>query len=565
MDLKSQVAVELDLQLNIKTAELLEVPPEASLGDFALPCFSFAKNLKKAPNAIAQEFAQKITAGKLIERVEIAGPYVNIFLRREAVSELVISEVLKKREVFGAKCSSGEKVMVEYSQPNSHKAFHVGHIRNTSMGEALSRILTYAGKDVVQANYSGDTGMHVAKWIWCYQQFHKEEEPPKEFGKLGKWLASIYVEAVGKLSENEELQGEVDKINLALDLREDEELMTLWKKTKQWSVDEFIQIYEDLGAHFDIWWWESEMELRGKEVSQELLNKSIAERSEGAIIINLEEYKLGVWVLLRKDGTPLYSAKDIALAEIKFQKYKIDRAVYVIGAAQSMHMKQLFKTLELMGFEQAKKCFHLSYEEVRLPEGKMSSRTGNNILYNDLRDEVFAVAREGVKIRHEDWNDEQVETAVCAIGICAMKFEMIFRDNNKPVVFDAKKVCDFEGDTGPYIQYTNARCNSILTKLDKKIEGFDLTLLTADKEYALVKMLERFPLVIKEIATNYEPSLLARYALELAKLFSTFYHECKVVGEEENVEMARAALVMATQTVLDRSLYLLGIKAPAQM
>jgi arginyl-tRNA synthetase len=546
-------------------SELLEIPPEERLGDYALPCFPFAKELKRAPNLVAKELAAKVVPDAVIAKAEAAGSYLNLFLNRETVIRSAVTQILKEKERYGAGGHKKERVMIEYSQPNTHKAFHVGHLRGTSIGEALARILRHAGFDVVQANYSGDTGMHVAKWLWCYTRFHKGEGPPK--GEKGAWLASIYVEAVKRLDEKPELQADVDRVNLALDEGKEKELLRLWKETRQWSIEEFKRIYKELDARFDVWWFEREMEARAKAVSRELVKKGIAEVSDDAVIVNLEKEGLGVWVLLRKDGTPLYSAKDLALAEKKFTEYRIGRSVYVIGRAQALHMQQLFRTLELMRFEQAKRCFHLDYEEVRLPEGKISSRTGQNILYTDVRDEVFAYTEKEVRSRHDDWSDEKIQGVVKAVAVCALKFEMVYRDHNRPIVYDVAKVCDFEGDTGPYVQYTHARCNSILAKLGKKptVQGAAFRALTTDHEYRLAKELLRFPAAVEEIASHLYPSSLAKYGLELSKALNMFYHECRVIGEQPEVENGRALLVEATRIVLEQSLTLLGIEAPKQM
>jgi arginyl-tRNA synthetase len=544
---------------HVKT--LLEVPPDEKLGDYALPCFSFAKELKKAPPQIAAELAEKIGEDELIATAKATGPYLNLFLKRELVTQEVISAILNRSGSFGPGSLRKERVMVEYSQPNSHKAFHVGHLRGTSIGEALARILRHAGFEVVQTNYSGDTGMHVAKWLWCYLNFHNGETPPAE-GKAA-WLASIYVDAITRLDEEPERDAEVRDLNRLLDEGADETIMDLWSRTRQWSIDEFTKIYEELHAHFDYWFWEREMDERAKTVSQELLDKGIAKASDGAVIMDFEDRGKGVWVLLREDGTPLYSAKDIALAEQKFNKYDITRSIYVVGKAQALHMEQLFLTLNEMGFEHADKCFHLSFEEVRLPDGKMSSRTGKNILYHDLRKQVFEHTEAEIRKRHDDWDDEKVAAVTQAVGVCALKFEMIYRDHNKNITFDAAKVCDFEGDTGPYIQYTNARCNSILKKGSAPGMPESFAAATSDHEYALVKKLAAFPTIIDAIVNSYYPELLAKYALELAKIFNKFYHECKVLGSDAEAE--RTALVEASRSILEQSLTLLAIDAPKEM
>ncbi len=552
-------------------AQLLEKPPDEQLGDYALPCFSFARQLKKAPARIAQELAANTSE---VFTAHAVGPYLNFKLNRQRVAARVLADARNDdygRTGTGAAragtaraASQAERVMVEYSQPNTHKAFHAGHLRGTSMGEALARILSFAGRDVVRANYSGDTGMHVARWLWCYQRFHAGEEPPAD-GR-GAWLASIYVDAMRRLAEKPELQAEADEINRALDKGEDEALMALWRRTRQWSIDEFNAIYDELDTHFDVWIFEREMEAGARDAARELLEKGIAEQSDGAVIVRLEDVGLGVLVLLRRDGTPLYSAKDLALAKKKFTDYTIDRAVYVVGKDQELYFRQLFETLRRWGFPQAERCYHLCFEMVRLPDGKMSSRTGRNLLYTAVRDEVFAHTRQQITERHPDWPAEKIEQTVTAVGVCALKFEMIIRDINKPIVFETQRVCDFEGDTGPYIQYTHARCTSILAKRSRPLPEVTAELIPAqilDAEYRLIKELARFPAVVAEAADALQPAPLARYALALAKSTNSFYHECKVIGSP--TEEFRALLVDAARRVLARSLKLLGISAPPEM
>lgn len=561
--MREQVVNLIAEQLGLEAARvdaLLEVPPDERLGDYALPCFVFAQERKQAPPAIAAAFAEQLQDA--LFTANATGPYVNLHLDRRRVAETAVRAA--RTEKYGRVDGQGERVMVEFSQPNTHKAFHAGHLRGTSMGEALARILAFAGRTVVRANYSGDTGMHVAKWLWCYTRFHDGELPPAE-GR-GAWLASIYVEAVRRLAESPELEEEVQALNLALDKGEDKRLMRLWEETRQWSIDELEAIYDELDTRFDVWTFEREVEPRAKEVARELLAQGVAEESDGATIVDLEEEGLGVWVLLRQDGTPLYSAKDLALAEKKFTEQQIDRAVYVVGKDQELHFRQLFATLRRWGFAQAERCVHLCFEMVRLPGGKMSSRTGQNLLYADVRDEVFAYTEGQIRERHPDWTSERVAETVRAVGVCALKFEMIVRDINRQIVFETERICDFEGDTGPYVQYTHARCNSILKRLGREpsSDAADFSGV-GESEYRLAKELLRFPVVVAEAADTLQPAPLARYALSLAKACNTFYHECKVVGAGEGIEDARALLVDATRLVLARALSLLGIAAPSEM
>lgn len=563
MDYEKEIIKILKKEIKIDNYPI-EVPKDKSNGDYAFPCFILAKEMKKSPVVIAQELANKLKPNNNISKIIAVGPYLNFFVNSDKLSENILSDIYKKKDKFGVGNKKKDRIMIEYSQANTHKAFHVGHIRGTSIGEALSRILKHDGYNVVQANYQGDTGTHVAKWIWCYNKFHKGQKPPKK--DLGKWIASIYVEAAKKSAENNEFLEEIYDVNHILENKTNKDMMALWRKSRQWSLDELEKIYTDLDAHFDHYFFERQMEEAGQKVVKELLKKGLAEVSEGATIINLKKYKLGVWVLLRKDGTILYSAKDIALAKDKFTKYKIDKSIYVIGNAQSLHMQQLFKTLELLKYKQAKDCYHLAFDEVRLPTGKMSSRTGVNILYDDMKDEIFDYTYKETVKRHPDWSAKKINEIVLALSIGALKFDFLSKDNNKVIVFDTKKACDFEGETGPYVQYAHVRCCSILEKYGKKItDDVDFSKLSNPKEEKLIKLLANFTEVVKKCSDSYKVHPMARYLIDVAQGFNEFYHDCHVITDDKELTKVRVLLVDCTRQILLNGLTLLAIKAPKKM
>ena len=535
----------------------LEIPPESMLGDYAFPCFSLAKQFKKSPNEIALDLKKKLEKKF---RVETKGPYLNFFIDKTKFAKSVFSKVLKEKDKYGSQKKWKEKIMIEFSQANTHKAFHVGHTRGTSLGESLSRILDFLGYKVMRVNYQGDTGMHVAKWLWYYTKFMNYEKFPKQ--DIEKWVASIYVEAVKKLDMHPEYQEEVDKINYLLENGKDKKLMDLWEKTRKLSLDAFEAIYRDLDTKFDHYFFEREMEKEGKKIAYELLKKKIAKVDEGATIVDLREYGLGVWVLLRKDGTVLYSAKDLALAKIKFEKFKIDKNIYVVGAAQRMHFYQLFKTLELMNFKNAKNCIYIPVSEVRLPTGKMSSRTGENIVYSEFRNEIMSYAISEIKKRHKGLSQKKIEKRALIISIGAVKFNMLKQDLNKTIIFDKTEAIRFEGDTGPYVQYAYARCSSILK--GAKIGRFNADLFN-ETDFSVVKLIEQFPNVVEKAGEEYKPSLIANYLLDLAKTFNEFYTKNIVLKAEKDLREARLALVFSTRQILRNGLYLLGIDAPNEM
>lgn len=540
---------------------VIEVPKERERGDYAFPCFVLAKTLKKNPVQIAQELAKMIKLPKEIARVEAVGPYVNFFMNDGMLAKKTIRGILKTKKRYGAHRAGSSKIMIEFSQANTHKAFHVGHIRGTSIGESLARILTFTGNRVVRANYQGDTGMHVAKWLWCYTNFHQNEAIKKDEA----WFAHIYVEAVKRLAETPAYETEVQEINRALESGKDTRLVGLWKKTRKVCLESLELIYRQLETRFDQYFFESEVEERGKALAHELIARGIAEVSDDATIINFEHHgspDLGVWVLLRSDGTVLYSAKDIALAERKFNALKIEQAVYIVGSEQRQHMYQLFKTLELMKFKQAARCVYLPVSLVRLPTGKMSSRTGDNVLYSAFREELIEQARKEIRERDEKISPADVERRAEVIALAAMKYTMLKQDLNKVIVFDKEEALRFEGDTGPYLLYSYARAQSILRKVTKRKE-MNVPASLESSERALINGLATFPDTVLQAAKTHDPSTIAHYAYTLAQTFNEFYHSCPVVGSER--EAFRISLVRAFTYTLENALHLLGIPVLEEM
>ena len=319
-----------------------------------------------------------------------------------------------------------------------------------------------------------------------------------------------------------------------------------------------------MDVSFDEYFFESQMEKEGKKLVQSLVEQGLAYESEGAIVINLEEYDLGVFLLLKSDGTALYSTKDLALAKIKFEKFKIDKSLYVVGSEQKFYFQQLFKTLELMGFEQAKKSFHLPYDLVTLEGGKISSREGELILAKELIDEVKETAEKGVKERHRDWNKEEIETVAKAISMAGIKFTMISQDNNKQIVFSINKILDFEGETGPYIQYTHARISSILKDV-KDFSDWDPKLLDKDEDKQIILMLNNFEETLLSAAKNYRLSILTRYLLDLSQIFNEYYHKYHILTDDLKTRNSRLMLISKVRFTLKEGLNILGIKALERM
>jgi len=549
---------------------LIEItqPPKSDLGFMAVPCFRLAEKTGKKPHELSgelsNEFKKNFLSNKkksLLVEAKAFGPYINFFVDNEYFSSLVIHQILQEGQNFGdVKVTRRKRLMIEYSQPNTHKEFHVGHLRNVCTGNALVNLNKAVGYNVVAANYIGDIGAHVAKCLWALKKFHSGEKLPKN---KGKYLGRIYTEATQKIDENEEYKKEVSKIQQGLE-NNDRKLLMLWKKTRRWSLEEFYKIYRRLNISFDVYFFESEVEQPGKKIVSDLLQKGIAEKSEGAVIIDLEKYSLRQLLLLKSDGTSLYSTKDLALAKLKFQKYRIDKGIIVTDNRQSFYFQQIFKTLQVMGFK--KDLVHVGYDFVTTKDGAMSSRKGNVVLYEDFEDEVITMALQETKARHKEWPKSKIFSVSKKIAYAAIKHDMLSQGTGTVITFDAKKALQFQGKTGPYLLYVLARISSILKKSKSHVfHNIDFSLLKTPQEKNLVITLSNFPEVVQEAAIKNEPSILTSYLHDLAKNFSSFYQEIQVLSDNKLKRHARLALIRSVKNVMERGLEILGIETVSAM
>jgi arginyl-tRNA synthetase len=537
----------------------------------------------------AQEIAEQVKAeiGTVagISRVEAVKGYLNLYFTTSEYARRVIDEVLASRADFGRGTPKTERIMVEYAQPNTHHSFHYGHARTTLLGESLARIVEFAGFDTIRATYPGDIGLSVITVVWAYNKFYKGQEP-EGIHERGQWLAKIYTEANALLQKKENETPEETARREAYDAERREMLRKwdahdpyvreVWNQTREWSLAEFREILHMLDIKMDVWFYESEVDEPSKAIAEELIQKGIAEDERpqgGPVIVKIDE-KLGLtkekyrtMVILRSDGTTLYSTKDLALAKQKFEQYHVDRSIYVVDFRQSLHFQQVFKILELWGFPQAEKCYHLSYGYVTLPEGAMSSRRGRVVLFKDVADE--AVKRVLAVESEKSGNVPQAEREQIAtqIGLGAIAYSMLSVDNNKDIVFDINEALSFDGRTGPYIQNAHVRANSILRKagvVNLQPANFDFEL--TKHEIELIEQISRFPNAIQQAADEYRPLVMAAYAYDLATAFHSFYHAVPVLQNENvNVKQARLRLVAAAKQTLANALRLLDIKAPEVM
>ncbi|MDX1377219.1 MAG: arginine--tRNA ligase [Anaerolineales bacterium] len=539
----------------------------------------------------AQEIAEHVRAelGSVegVSHIEAVRGYINVYYKTSDYAKRVVDEVLSSKSDFGRGAPKNERIMVEYCQPNTHHSFHIGHSRTTILGESLARLTEFAGFETIRASYPGDIGLGVITVMWAYEKFYMGQEP-EGVHERGQWLLKIYAEATTLLEkkDNETPEETALRESYEAERREmyrkwdagDKTVRELWRKTREWSLDELRDILDLLDVKMDVWFFESEVDEPSKAIVEELIEKGIAtdERPDGgAVIVKIDE-KLGLTkeryrtaVILRSDGTSLYLTKDLALAKVKFEKYHVDRSVYVVDFRQELHFQQAFKILEMWGFPQAAKCYHLSYGYVTLPEGSMSSRHGRVILFKDVLDEsikrVLAVESE------RSGNIPEGERAEIAkqIGLGALVYSILSVDNNKHIVFDLDEALSFDGRTGPYIQNAHVRANSILKKAgvdspNLKPAAFEYEL--TKHEIELIEQISHFPDAIQQAANEYRPLVMAAYAYDLANAFHSFYHAVPVLQtEDENIRNARMQLVAASKQVIANALRLLDIQAPDMM
>jgi arginyl-tRNA synthetase len=545
------------------SADELDAPPDGKWGDMTFPCFGLAKGMGKPPAEIAAELAPKITPQGLIKKVEARGPYINFFIDAHALAK----ETLREIEVAGARYGSwhtgkGKRVMVEYTGTNTHKIIHVGHLRNFALGISTVNLLRDIGFEVVTASWHGDIGTHIAVTLWGLTKFHKDEESPKT-GR-GRWLGEIYAKAVARLEDYPEEKEESIAIGKKL-AAGDKELTKLWKKTREWGIEEFQEIFKELGIVIDRAYYESELDAEARKIVTDLVQKGIAKESEGAIVVPLGEYGLTDSLILKSDGGTVYATRDLALAYAKFREYDLDRSVYIVDTRQTLFFQQLFKTLELIGFK--KPMVHVPYEFVTLKEGAISSRKGTIVAYEDFRDEVVRVATEETKKRHADWSERKIKKTAHAIALAAMKIGMLAPDVSRPITFDIKAATSFTGFTGPYLQYTGARIAGILRKAPKR-GGAKKQTTSADilpEEKKLLFALAQYPAVVHRAATEMRPAPLVEHLFGVAKAFAEFYEAVPVVKAEPAVRSFRLELVRATRTVLENGGAILGIEIPEEM
>lgn len=563
-DFKEIIAKQLekmDLGLGFEEIyKLIEIPPQDNMGDYSFPCFSLAKTLRKNPAIIAEDLAKGFDLDGF-EKIENLNAYLNFYVDRKVFEEEILKEILEKKEKYGSSDKgSGKNIVIDFSSVNIAKPFHIGHIRSTVIGDALRNIHDFLGYNTIASNYIGDYGTQFGTMIAAYKLWGDEEKlkenPIKE-------LLALYVRYNSEAADDEKMMDEARAEFMNLENGE-EEATKLWKHFKEISFNEFDRVYKMLDINFDNYNGESYHSEFIPDVLEELKEKNLLVESDGAYIVDLSEFDLPPAIIIKSNGSSAYITRDIATAINRKKVYDFDKNLYVVATQQNLHFQQLFAILKLMGYDFYDDCKHVPFGMVSLKDQTLSTRKGQVVFLEDVLNKAIDKTKEIMENR--DSKIENVGEVAEIVGIGAVKFQELYNNRIKDYVFDWDEVLNFDGETGPYVQYTYARAKSVLRKADFK-ENTEISFdnITSDEEFALVKALGNFKDVVAKAAEKYEPSLITRHLTEIAKNFNKFYNACQINVEDEKIKEERLALSYATSIVIKTGLGLLGIKTVEQM
>lgn len=544
---------------------MIEVPADSSKGDYAFPCFKLAKIMRKAPPMIAKGIAEAIEGEEMFQKVESVNAYVNMFMSKAEFAGNVVKEVLEKDKDFGRSgMGAGRTVIVEYSSPNIAKPFHIGHIRSTVIGNSIYKIYDFLGYDTIRINHLGDYGTQFGKMICAYRKWGNKEDVIREPIKS---LLSYYTKFHEEAEKDPSLEDEARAIFVRLENGEPEEV-ELWQWFRDESLREFNRVYDMLGITFDSYNGESFYSDKMPAVVQELKDKGLLVEDNGAQIVKLDQFDLPPALITKSDGSTLYITRDIAAAIYRKNTYDFYKNIYVVASQQNLHFQQWKKVIGLMGYDWADDCVHVPFGLVSMEEGTMSTRQGRVIFLEDVLNRAVEQTRK--IIMEKNVNTENVDETAREVGIGAVIFNELSNYRIKDYVFSWDKVLNFEGETGPYVQYTHARACSILRNAGEAVmasakEGFDASRITSDSAHALIKLIYEMPEVIAEAGEKYEPSIVTRHIVDIAQAFNKFYHDEHILVDDETDKTAKVALVMAARNVIRNGLDLLGMKAPEKM
>lgn len=541
-------------------AGILEIPPRADMGDYAFPCFQLAKSLHKAPPLIAADIAENINKTEIIDKLEVKGAYLNFFLKKE----MLVKNMVENASIsdFGASTlGNGKTICIDYSSPNVAKNFHVGHLRTTIIGNSLYKIYSKLGYQVERINHLGDWGTQFGKLIVAYKAWGNKEAVEKDgVAELMRLYVKFHEEAEKDDSLNDQARDWFTQME-----KGNEEALSIWQWFVDISLEEYKRTYELLGMEFDHYLGESFYRDKTADVVKRLQDADLLQESQGAQIVDLEEYNMAPCLIMKKDGSSIYATRDLAAIFYRKATWNFDKCLYVTGQEQKLHFAQVFKVVELLGNEWAQDSLvHIPYGLVSLEGAKLSTRSGNIIYAEDILLEAIDKVKQIILTKNPDLENKD-ETAKM-VGVGAIIFHDLYNQRIKDVSFKWDKVLNFDGETGPYVQYTYCRCASILRSVSyDENAAIDYNQLLDEEAIALLKEINRFPQVVLDAAEKYEPSVVARFAMDVAQAFSRFYNACRVNVEDENIRNARVKLVALTKTTLRDALDLLGISCPEQM
>lgn len=563
MDKIKEIIVETLRTAGVTGVIELSQPPKPEMGDLAFACFNIAKERGQNPADLAEQLARKIKRDPLFEQVKSFGPYVNFFLNPGLVSEYLVREITKSAATYGFNTDGHkDKVLIEYPSNNTHKELHIGHLRNICIGNSLVNIFSANGFNVIPVNYVNDFGAHVAKCIWGLLKFHNKEQAP---ANKQKWLGEIYAEASRYLADHPEAKAEVREVQKKLEAK-DKKLWPLYAKTRGWSLKQFEKVFKELGVKHKKTFFEKDIKHLGQKIVDELLKKNIAVLGEGgAVIVDLTAENLDIGLLRKSDGTGLYLTADLGLAQVKNKSFaNVSESIHITGTEQNFYFKQLFKILELAGYRY--KMTHIGYGLVNLVTGKMASREGTVVLYEDVFNNVYDKVLEATRQRHADWPEKKIVVTARVITFAAIKFDFLKHESSKLIIFDPASAASFDGFTGPYVLYAVARINSMLRQAGKSAKKADLSLLIEPEEKNVILKAAEFGDVVRKAMRTHNPSVLAKYSFDLAKIYSEFYsrHSVLKAGKPELVR-ARLELSRAVKITLEQALELLSIGTVEEM
>lgn len=561
--MKNQIVNLLSQNIEVLTSEeisqLIEIPPKPEMGDFAFPCFRLAKSYHKAPPMIAQDLKESIGNQAFLSEIKVVGGYLNFYVDKAQYAQQIIDKYNNATDYGCSDQGKDKTICIDYSSPNVAKNFHVGHLRTTIIGNSLYKIFSKLGYKVVRINHLGDWGTQFGKLIVAYKKWGSREAVEE---KGIEELMDIYVKFHEEAEKDDSLNDEARAWFLKME-QGNEEALEIWQWFRDISLKEFMRVYNILGMEFDSFAGESFYRDKTADIIKRLTDDGLLKESQGAMIVPLDEYDMPPCIVAKKDGSSIYATRDLAAILYRKATYNFDRCLYVTGLEQKLHFAQVFKVIELMGNDYAKNLVHIPYGLVSLKSGKISSRKGNVIFAEDLLRESINKTTSIIEEKNPDIPDK--EEVAKQVGIGAIIFNDLYNQRIKDVIFDWNKLLNFDGETGPYVQYTYARASSVLKKIGKVPDTIDYTLLTDEASIGLLKEIERYPQVIKDAAERYEPSVIARYSIDLAHAFNKFYHECQINVEDETTKYTRTNVVKIARYIIKDALSLLGIQCPEQM